>query len=55
MARLDDELPGYDFAVHKGYSTEHHMSRVAELGPSAQHRMSYRNVAAHAVRDTLKL
>lgn len=53
MCRLDDELPGYDFAVHKGYSTEHHMSRVADLGPSSQHRMSYRNVAAHAVRDTL--
>nr|WP_212763202.1 ribonuclease HII [Gordonia araii] len=53
MARLDDELPGYDFAVHKGYSTSHHMARIADLGPSPQHRMSYRNVAAHIVRDTL--
>ncbi|MDR2280516.1 MAG: ribonuclease HII [Gordonia sp. (in: high G+C Gram-positive bacteria)] len=44
MADLDASVPGYDFAVHKGYSTAHHMSRLDALGPSAEHRLSYRNV-----------
>ncbi|MFW0796361.1 ribonuclease HII [Gordonia sp. CPCC 205515] len=48
MVAMDDDLPGYDFAVHKGYSTAHHMARLDEHGPSQQHRMSYRNVAARA-------
>lgn len=46
MVAMDDDVPGYDFAVHKGYSTAHHMSRLDLHGPSDQHRMSYRNVAA---------
>ena len=48
MVGLDRTLPGYDFAVHKGYSTAHHMSRIDDLGPSHEHRMSYRNVASRA-------
>ncbi|GAC79828.1 RNase HII [Gordonia malaquae] len=44
MTDLDASVPGYDFAVHKGYSTAHHMSRLDALGPSAEHRLSYRNV-----------
>lgn len=51
MVAMDDEVPGYDFAVHKGYSTAHHMDRLDEHGPSAQHRMSYRNVASRSGRD----
>ncbi|WAC55090.1 ribonuclease HII [Gordonia sp. SL306] len=46
MVAMDADLPGYDFAVHKGYSTAHHMSCIDRHGPSVQHRMSYRNVAA---------
>ncbi|UAK38741.1 ribonuclease HII [Gordonia bronchialis] len=49
MVAMDDEHPGYDFAVHKGYSTAHHMSRIDAAGPSPQHRMSYRNVAARVL------
>ena len=49
MVAMDDEHPGYDFAVHKGYSTAHHMSRIDTAGPSPQHRMSYRNVAARVL------
>ncbi|MDL9936244.1 ribonuclease HII [Gordonia sp. ABSL1-1] len=49
MVALDDSLPGYDFAVHKGYSTAHHMACIDVSGPSAEHRMSYRNVAARVV------
>lgn len=48
MVGLDSDLPGYDFAVHKGYSTALHMSRIDDLGPCREHRMSYRNVAARA-------
>ncbi|MGB3303475.1 ribonuclease HII [Gordonia sp. (in: high G+C Gram-positive bacteria)] len=44
MVALDETLPGYDFAVHKGYSTALHMSRLDEHGPSPEHRRSYRNV-----------
>ncbi|MEO9327736.1 ribonuclease HII [Gordonia aurantiaca] len=49
MVAMDDEHPGYDFAIHKGYSTALHMSRIDAAGPSPQHRMSYRNVAARVV------
>ncbi|MGV9672380.1 ribonuclease HII [Gordonia sp. NPDC003504] len=48
MVALDSELPGYAFSIHKGYSTALHMSCLDELGPSSQHRMSYRNVAARS-------
>ncbi len=44
MVAMDSSLPGYGFAVHKGYSTEMHMQCLDTLGPSDQHRMSYRNV-----------
>ncbi|CAM3271804.1 ribonuclease HII [Tsukamurella hominis] len=46
MTELDDDFPGYGFAVHKGYSTAVHMTALGELGPSAQHRMRYQNVRA---------
>lgn len=44
MVEMDTTLPGYGFAVHKGYSTEMHMQCLDTLGPSDEHRMSYRNV-----------
>ncbi|MGB3696943.1 MAG: ribonuclease HII [Gordonia sp. (in: high G+C Gram-positive bacteria)] len=44
MVALDERVPGYEFAVHKGYSTALHMSCLDARGPSAEHRMSYRNV-----------
>ncbi|EGD55653.1 ribonuclease HII [Gordonia neofelifaecis] len=44
MVALDAELPGYEFAVHKGYSTALHMACLDARGPSVEHRMSYRNV-----------
>ena len=44
MIAMDAEIPGYDFAVHKGYATALHQRRLKELGPSRQHRMSYANV-----------
>ncbi len=50
MARLDDDFPGYGFAVHKGYSTAAHMRALGDLGPSSQHRMRYQNVRAALAR-----
>ncbi|EME52310.1 MULTISPECIES: ribonuclease HII [Rhodococcus] len=46
MVDLDGELPGYGFAVHKGYSTAAHMAALRDLGPSREHRLRYANVAA---------
>ena len=44
MVAMDTTIPGYEFAVHKGYSTGLHMSCLDALGPSEEHRRSYRNV-----------
>ena len=44
MTRLDEELPGYGFAKHKGYPTRQHLEAIKRLGPSAQHRLSFRGV-----------
>ncbi|NLE79205.1 MAG: ribonuclease HII [Rhodococcus sp.] len=46
MVDLDAGLPGYGFAIHKGYSTAAHMAALERLGPSDEHRHSYANVAA---------
>ncbi|TSE00142.1 ribonuclease HII [Skermania sp. ID1734] len=45
MIELDQKLPGYGFALHKGYNTPTHTAALAQLGPSSEHRMSWRNVA----------
>jgi len=44
MEAMAVELPGYGFEVHKGYATPAHQGAIDSLGPSAQHRRSYRNV-----------
>lgn len=41
---LDRRHPGYGFANHKGYGTVGHRNALAQLGPSAIHRRSYRPV-----------
>jgi ribonuclease HII len=42
MVALDQELPGYGFARHKGYGTRQHREALTRLGPSPIHRMSWR-------------
>lgn len=49
MVEMGRRIPGYDFAIHKGYSTARHMAALARLGPSEEHRMSYSNVAGVGV------
>ena len=42
MTDYDAELPGYGWAVNKGYGTQAHRTAIAGLGASAQHRRSWR-------------
>jgi ribonuclease HII len=44
MRRLDQEYPGYGFAIHKGYPTPVHLSSLRLLGVSPVHRRSFRPV-----------
>ncbi len=44
MVALDGRLPGYGFAAHKGYNTPEHIAALDRLGPSSEHRRSWRNV-----------
>ncbi|HBN07780.1 MAG TPA: ribonuclease HII [Cyanobacteria bacterium UBA8530] len=42
MVELDREFPGYGFARHKGYGTKEHQEKILLLGPTPQHRRSFR-------------
>ena len=44
MMELDTQYPGYGFARHKGYGTQVHQQALAQLGPSAIHRISFEPV-----------
>ncbi|WP_281221264.1 ribonuclease HII [Nocardia uniformis] len=44
MVELDQQYPGYGFAAHKGYNTVEHTEALNRLGPTAEHRRSWRNV-----------
>lgn len=44
MAELEKEYPGYGFAKHKGYPTKQHFAALQELGPTPQHRRSFKPV-----------
>lgn len=46
MVALDESLPGYGFAAHKGYGTAAHLAALHRLGPSPQHRQSFAPVRA---------
>lgn len=50
MGELDGQFPLYGFAEHKGYVTPEHSTALDEHGPCVEHRFSYVNVAASAVR-----
>jgi ribonuclease HII len=41
MVELEDRLPGYGFARHKGYGTAQHRAALSALGPSRIHRLSF--------------
>jgi ribonuclease HII len=50
MRQLDEQYPGYGFAVHKGYITPAHVAATVELGPSPAHRRSVRWTASSGRR-----
>jgi ribonuclease HII len=41
MARLDAHYPGFDLAIHKGYSTPAHLAALQARAPSPLHRRSF--------------
>jgi ribonuclease HII len=41
MVELEEQLPGYGFAQHKGYGTPQHRAALMALGPSRIHRLSF--------------
>lgn len=53
MVELDAKLPGYGFAAHKGYNTPVHTAALAALGPTSEHRQSWRNVPPVPALDPL--
>ena len=59
MISLEEAHPGYGFGQHKGYGTALHRARIAELGVSPVHRISYAPVAGlqrvdEGLRDQLR-
>ncbi len=44
MVELDQRFPGYGFRQHKGYGTAGHQASLRQLGPCAEHRMSFQPV-----------
>jgi ribonuclease HII len=50
MCDLHEVHPQYGFAEHKGYATPEHSEALHRHGPCVEHRFSYANVAAVAVR-----
>jgi ribonuclease HII len=45
MHGLELQFPGYGFGKHKGYGTAAHMAALQQLGPCAEHRMSFKPIA----------
>ena len=41
MMKLDNQYPGYGFAIHKGYGTAMHLRALRELGACAIHRKTF--------------
>jgi ribonuclease HII len=41
MTQMEVNYPGYGFALHKGYGTQHHRQALLQLGPCPEHRMSF--------------
>ena len=44
MLHFDGIYPQYNFRKHKGYCTREHMHKIAQHGPCALHRKSFRQV-----------
>ncbi len=54
MMRLDNQHPGYGFAIHKGYCTAMHLRALRELGPCAIHRRTFAPVKMLLVGEVVE-
>jgi ribonuclease HII len=45
MQRMEEAYPGWDFAIHVGYSTPEHRAAIERLGVSPIHRLSFQSMA----------
>jgi ribonuclease HII len=45
MHRMEEAYPGWDFAIHVGYSTPEHRAAIERLGVSPIHRLSFQSMA----------
>ncbi len=52
MVNYDEQFPGYGFSIHKGYGSAMHLAAIAELGPCAIHRKTFRGVKEYVQNDT---
>lgn len=41
MLKMEEEYPGYGFAIHKGYGTKAHYEALTAKGPSPIHRRTF--------------
>lgn len=41
MVQYDEILPGYGFALHKGYGSKDHIEAIRRLGPTPIHRQTF--------------
>lgn len=51
MVRLDRRYPGYGLAKHKGYGSAEHRQAIQTLGPTRQHRPSFRGCQPHPPKE----
>ncbi|NJN22826.1 MAG: ribonuclease HII [Leptolyngbya sp. RL_3_1] len=42
IIRLAERYPGYDLAANKGYGSQRHRAALGTLGPSRQHRQTFK-------------
>ncbi len=54
MAGLDTRLAGYGFDTNFGYGTSRHRQSLAHLGPTAEHRLSWRLPGVSLVARALR-
>ncbi len=47
MVALDESVPGFGFASHKGYGTSAHAKALKRHGPCDHHRKSFRPIRAY--------
>ena len=45
MHRMEERYPGWEFAVHVGYSTPEHRAAIEKLGICPLHRLSFQSIA----------